>query len=190
MSRVRRVSAALAATALLAGCTAGDGGASGAPTPPPSAGQSEPPELGPSLPPIDPCILDAAAVSAAVGVDVPEGAPSGGELFALCTYGDPEIALGTADIALVDLARVSEESEDDVDGETYIDELASGVGAGDATDLDDLGDGSAVLLTYPFGSQAWAYVDGFVYGAYASDLGDDDALAVDLLEAVLDEVAR
>jgi hypothetical protein len=183
---VSRLLAAFLAALLLVACTPGGDEGSSLPTPPPA---TEQPELGPSLPPVDPCILDGAAVSEAVGVDLPEGAPSGGELFALCTFGDPEVDFGTADIALVDLERVSQESEQDVDGEVYIAELASGVGAGDATDLDDLGDGSAVLLTYPFGSQAWAYVGGFVYGAYASDLGDDDAVAVDLLEAVLAEVA-
>jgi hypothetical protein len=167
---------------LLASCTGGQ--EETAPAPPPTPV----PTLGPQAPEpdeVDPCLLDAQEVGEVAGAELPLLGPSGGEVFAICTYGDPEAGLGTADIALVDLTAVSADTGEDIDGEDYIAELTDGAGTGAAVALDDLGDGSAVLLTYPFGSQAWGYVGGSVYGAYSSDLADDDAVAQALLAAVL-----
>jgi hypothetical protein len=184
---MRHVLGLLLAVALLAGCT-GDEEPEALPTPP-----TEPPRtFGPEAPEpesaeVDPCLLDEDEVSEVAGLDLPLVGPSGGELFAICTYGDPEGG-AAADIAIVDLARVSEESGEEVDGESYIAELVEGVGTGRAEELQGFGDGAGVVLSYEFGSQAWAYVDGTVYGAYASALGDDDEQAVDLLEAVLASV--
>lgn len=177
----RRWCAVLAASLLLLGCTADEE--------PEAAGTGA--DLGPEAQPpgaVDPCLLGGDEVAAITDEELPQMGPSGGEIFAICTYGDPEAAGATADIALVDLTRVSEESGQEVDGEAYIAELADGVGTGTAEPLDGLGDGSAVLLSYAFGSQAWAYRGDAVYGAYASGLADDDALAVELLEAVLDSL--
>jgi hypothetical protein len=197
-ARWPRWAAALAAVVLLPSCTAaevddGPPPSPGVPTEPtekpspgPTTGQG-PPAGAPALADaeVDPCLLPEEEVAEVVGVDLPQAGVSGGELFALCTYGGEE-APGTVDIALVDLDRVSEESQEEVDGDAYIEELASGVGTGTATPLPDLGDGRAVRLTYPFGSQAWAWVDDQVYGAYVSDLEEADALAEDVLRAVLD----
>jgi hypothetical protein len=179
---IRALAVAGLLVVLLLGCTQEE--PSAVPTPP-----TEPPRtLGPvprEPDEIDPCLLADEEVAEIAGTDLPRVGPSGGELFAICTYGDAEGASSSADIAIVDLARVSEESGEEVDGEDYIAELISGAGEGSGAELDDRGDGSGALLTYALGSQAWAYVDGTVYGAYASGLGDDAAVAVDLLDAVL-----
>lgn len=184
--RRRRLAIALVALGLLvAACTGEEEAAEPPPTPVPSS-TFGPPAILPDE--VDPCLLDAAEVSEVAGLDLPLVGPSGGEVFAICSYGMPETG-GTADIALVDLVRVSEDSAasdgEDVDGEDYIAELTAGVGEGSAEALGDIGDGSAVLLSYAFGSQAWAYADGQVFGAYASDLGDDDRIAEALLREVM-----
>lgn len=205
--RGRRGSAAapLAAVLVVAllGCTPADREEAGAPSrtpagPAPTAEQptagttAEQPTAGPpaiTAGEVDPCLLTEQEVAEVVGVELPKSGASGGELFALCTYGGEDAgtaAPGTVDIALVDLVRVSEESGQDVDGDAYIDELTTGVGTGTATPLTGFGDGRAVRLTYAFGSQAWAWVDDQVYGAYVSDLEDADARAEALLRAVLD----
>jgi hypothetical protein len=190
-----RAAAFLLCLLLLAGCDTGADGAgteeptetAEVPTPPPSPART----LGPEAPPpdeVDPCLLDDEEVGAIAGTDLPRVGASGGEVFALCTYGEPDLGVA-ADIAVVDLVRVREDSGEDVDGDTYVDTLTEGVGAGDAEALDGYGDGRAVRLSYALGSQAWAHVGDTVYGAYASGLGDDDAIAVALLEAVLATVA-
>jgi hypothetical protein len=141
--------------------------------------------------PHEPCILTEDEVAEIAGERLPEAGTSGGLILALCTYGGEETgatSLATVDIAVVDLERVSAESGEEVDGEDYIAELTSGVGTGGAAPLEGFGDGSAVVLSYPFGSQAWAWVDGLVYGGYASDLEDPDRVATEVLRAVLDRV--
>jgi hypothetical protein len=153
---------------------------------PPAVG---PPAIEPEPP--DPCLLTEDEVEDIAGVRLPRVGTSGGLVLALCTYGGEESGAATpatVDVAVVDLELVSAESGEEVDGEDYIAELVSGVGTGTATPLEGFGDGSAVVLSYAFGSQAWAWVDGAVYGAYASDLDDADDVARDLLRAVLDGV--
>jgi hypothetical protein len=170
----------------LAGCDGGDEPQADATSPAPALG---PPGIAPDPP--DPCLLTEGEIAEVVGTRLPQVGTSGGNILALCTYGGEEsglASLGTVDLAVVDLALVSAESGEDVDGEGYISELVAGVGTGTSTTLEGLGDGSAVVLSYPFGSQAWAWVDGTVYGAYVTDLEDAEELAADLLRSVLDGV--
>lgn len=184
------------AIVLLGACTPAERDDGPAPSPAPVGSAPTAPTAGPTAgapavvgDEVDPCLLTEEEVAEVVGVEVPKAGVSGGELFGLCTFGGEEAGAtvpGTVDLALVDLARVSEESDENIDGDAYIDELASGVGTGTAMPLPGLGDGRAVRLTYPFGSQAWAWVDDHVYGAYVSDLDDADALAEQVLRAVLD----
>jgi hypothetical protein len=153
------------------------------------------PDVGPpGIPqdPHDPCVLSEDEVEEIAGERLPTAGVSGGLILALCTYGGEETGAtspATVDIAVVDLERVSAESGEEVDGEDYIAELTEGVGTGGSTSLDGFGDGSAVVLSYPFGSQAWAWVGDLVYGGYASDLEDPDRVATEVLRAVLDQVA-
>lgn len=173
----------------------GDDGTPADGTAPPAQGTPDEPRPSPTaFAPVgpgedDPCMLSEARVAEITGQQFSLLGPTGSPSFRMCTYGEPADPF-SVDLALVDLAAASEESGEEIDGELYISDIRDGAGdSGEVRDLDALGDGSAVLVTDPFGSQAWAYVGDMVYGAYSSGLDDDARYAEELLQAVLAGVA-
>jgi hypothetical protein len=130
----------------------------------------------------DPCALvDEAQVSDHGGEPFHPVGVEGGAVLSLCVF-ETDDGLRSIDLAVVDLARLSEQGEQ-VDGEAYLAELAAGAGDGPVTELDGPGDGRAILISYANGSQAWAWDGDRVVGAYATGLADADAVAVALLRA-------
>lgn len=170
----------VAALVVAAACQGSDTGPPSEPAPTPGAQPQGPGIAGPH-----PCdVLGEAAVSAVVGEDVTEVEATSGEVLALCTYelGD---GIGTVDLAVVNLHALAAQGER-VTPNGYIAQLRDGAGQGEVAELDGLGGGDAITITYEFGGQAWGWEGMLVLGGYATNVVEPTSLAVKLLEAALD----
>lgn len=176
----------VAAAASLVACSTGD-----EPAGEPAAQPAPDAELGPVDPEAgapDPCdLLTRDEVAGIAGEAVAEGSVVGGQVLTLCTFMLPG-GQASVDVAVADLDRLAQLG-DPSSGDAYIDELRGGAGAGVVGDLDEVGEGEAITITYAGGSQAWAWTGDLVVGAYADALPDNDAVAVALLRAALAALA-